>query len=145
MSKPRPRAEKFEQADGVKLLRLLGAKVYVLGTVRAKGDHPGTRQTPGLPDVMAFLPTSRLEGGPILPRFVCWEVKRAGGRLRPEQAEFRAHCQAAGVAHVVGGLTALMVWLVLQGYLRRESLPYERYQAVRLAEQDARAKAMEGR
>lgn len=135
--KVKPRLEKHEQADGVQLLRTLGAAVYVLGTVRAKGDHPGTRQTPGLPDVMAFLPASRLELGPTLPRFLCWEVKREGGRLRPEQAEFRAHCQASGVSHVVGGLGALMLWLVLQGYLRRESLSHERYSAV-VAAQDAR-------
>lgn len=136
--KAKPRLEEHEQADGVQLLRTLGAAVYVLGTVRAKGDHPGTRQTPGLPDVMAFLPASRLELGPTLPRFLCWEVKREGGRLRPEQAEFRAHCQASGVAHVVGDLTALMVWLVEHRYLRRESLSHERYSDV-LAAQGARA------
>lgn len=132
---PKPRLEKHEQADGVQLLRTLGAAVYVLGTVRAKGDHPGTRQTPGLPDVMAFLPPRGLMYG---AEFLCWEVKRAGGRLRPEQVEFQAHCRAAGVAHVVGDLTALMVWLVEHRYLRRESLSYERYSAV-VAAQGARA------
>lgn len=147
--KPKPRLERHEQRDGVQLLRTLGAAVYVLGTVRAKGDHPGTRQTPGLADVEAFLPAPPYVI-PVLgsvPRGVLlkWECKRTGGRLRPEQAAYRDECLRCGVAHVVGDLTALMAWLVSAGYLRRESLPHERHQAVVIAEQDARAKAMEGR
>ena len=138
MSKPRPRLERHEQADGVKLLRLLGAAVYVLGTVRPRGDHPGTCMTPGLCDVMAFLPA-----GLMARRLLCWEVKSATGRLRPEQAAFRGQCEAAGVDHVVGDLTALMAWLVAHGYLRADQVSADRARVI--AEQDARAKAMEGR
>ena len=134
VSKPRPRLERYEQADGVKLLRMLGAAVYVLGTVRPRGDHPGTRQTPGLPDVQCFLP---MRGGARV--FLCWEVKSAAGRLRPEQAIFRDHCKAAGVAHVTGDLTALMAWLVSAGYLTADQLPHGRQAAA------WRARETEGR
>ena len=134
MSKPRPRLERYEQADGVKLLRILGAAVYVLGTVRPRGDHPGTCMTSGLPDVQCFLP---MRGD--VRRFLCWEVKSAAGRLRQEQAEFRAYCIDAGVHHVVGDLTALMAWLVGAGYLTSDQLSHGR--------QDAawRARETEGR
>lgn len=41
--------EKPIQAAITHLLGMLGARVYVLGTRRKRGDHQGTRQTPGLP------------------------------------------------------------------------------------------------
>ncbi len=124
--KPKPRLEKHEQADGVQLLRTLGAAVYVLGTVRPRGDHPGTCMTPGLCDVMAFLPMGVGER-----QFLCWEVKSATGRLRPEQAAFREHCVSAGVDYVVGDLNALMKWLVSAGYLSADQLPADRSRVIR--------------
>jgi hypothetical protein len=30
-----------------------------MGTTRRRGDYPGTMQTPGIPDLMAFLPVKR--------------------------------------------------------------------------------------
>lgn len=48
--------EKSEQSQIVQLLRSLGAQVYVLGNHRRKGDFAGTMQTPGLPDLQAFMP-----------------------------------------------------------------------------------------
>lgn len=142
MSKPRPRLERYEQADGVKLLRMLGAAVYVLGTVRPRGDTPGTRQTPGLADVEAFLPAPKwtIPVAGTVPKGVLlkWEVKRAGGRLRPEQAEYREHCQRCWIAHVTGDLNALMAWLVSAGYLRADQLPHGRAQAWRARETEGR-------
>lgn len=122
------RLEKHEQADGVRLLRSLGATVYVLGTVRPRGDRPSTMQTPGLADVEAFLPRPRLGAGQFNPaRLVKWEVKRsAGGKVRPEQIEYRQHCIDAGVDHVIGDLNALMAWLVGKGYLAADQLPHDR-------------------
>ncbi len=119
MTKPKPRLEKYEQADGVKLLRLLGAEVYVSGTVRRAGDYHGSMQTPGIPDVQAFLPSTRRHP----PRLLCWEVKRARGKMSTAQVAYRAHCLAAGVPHVVGDIDALMAWLVEQGYLRADQRP----------------------
>lgn len=105
--------EKHVQAAGVRLLRSLGASVYVLGTRRPRGDFPGTRQTPGIGDVYACLARHAL----------WWECKAQGGRLRPEQAAFRDHCQRLGVPHVVGDLDALIGWLEAHGYCRRAGGP----------------------
>jgi len=54
------------------------------------------------------------------------EVKAAGGRLRPEQAEFRELAIAAHVAHVVGGLDDVVAWLIAHGYLRDSHVPHYR-------------------
>lgn len=122
MIRPRPPVvpEKVEQAHIVRLLRSLGGQVYVLGTHRRRGDHPGTMQTPGLPDLIAFLPR--------IPGVLCVEVKSARGRLRPEQAAFRASCLAIGppVYHVVGGLNAVLAQLVALGLLRADQVPAHR-------------------
>ena len=47
--------EKHVQADIVKLLESVGAAVYKIGTTRKKGDHQGTMQTAGIPDLLAFV------------------------------------------------------------------------------------------
>lgn len=118
---PKPRLERYEQADGVKLLRSLGAAVYVLGTKRRATDYQGTMQTPGVPDVHFFI------GREDVVDFAFWEVKRSKlGRLSPSQADYAAHCQRAGIAYICGDLTALMRWLVGQGYLRADQLPHDR-------------------
>ena len=110
-------SEKAEQAAGVALLEALGAAVYVSGTVRRKGDHPGTMQTPGIPDVECFLPPPRRSGGTAW-RLVKWEVKRAqGSRSSPAQRAYAARCADAAVAYVVGPASALEGWLRDWGYL----------------------------
>ena len=48
--------EKEIQADIVKLLETVGAAVYRIGTTRKRGDHQGTMQTAGIPDLVAFVP-----------------------------------------------------------------------------------------
>lgn len=72
----------------VALLTLAGCKVYRLSQVRA------SRQSPGIPDLYVFGPTTG----------AWFEVKRPGGRLRPEQREFRERCEARRIEHVVGGV-----------------------------------------
>jgi hypothetical protein len=135
-------SEKAEQAHGVQLLRGLGGKVYVIGHPSPNDGrrHRGTGQTPGLADVLAFLPprtrfvdtvagSVELEARTVL---VFWEAKASGGRLRPEQVEFRALCQDAAVEHVVGDLDALIAWLVSRHYVKAESFPhYRQHEAVR--------------
>jgi hypothetical protein len=121
------RRERDEQADGLKLLGAIGACVYVSGTVRPKGDTPGTRQTPGIPDVEVFLPAR--DGR---RRLLKWEVKRStGGRLSPAQREYQALCAAADVAHVVGPCDALLAWLEAHGYVRADQLTAERQARIR--------------
>lgn len=117
--------EKAEQQHGVGLLRTLGARVYVLGHSSPNDGrgHRGTGQTPGLSDVYALLP-GRVANPPR--RALWWEVKGAGGRLRPEQIEFRELNLMAGVAHVVGTYDDLIAWLIAHGYLKAEQVPHYR-------------------
>ena len=116
--------EKVEQAHGVQLLRTLGATVYILGHPSPNDGrrHRGTGQTPGLPDVYCFLPFHQRCARLAL----WWEVKAAGGRLRPEQATFRTLCQEAQVAHVVGPFDALIDWLLVHGHLVAGQVPHYR-------------------
>lgn len=117
----RRQPERIEQAGIVKLLRSLGATVYVLGMTRRRGDHPGTMQTPGLPDLLAFI--RRPDDGPVLLAIEC---KAVGGRLSEAQRGFRALCQQAAVAHVVGGIDAVIAWLLERGYLKADQVAHYR-------------------
>lgn len=117
------RLEKAEQADTLRLLETLGAAVYVLGTRRPKGrccptcgtfvaESQGTRQTPGLPDVLAFLP-----GVPSPVLFI--EQKRAdGGRLSEAQKDFRALAETSTAGYVSGAIDDVIAWLTRRGFLR---------------------------
>jgi len=46
------------------------------------------------------------------------EVKAAGGRLRPQQAEFASLCGGAGIPHLVGGLDVVLAYLQQHGYIK---------------------------
>jgi hypothetical protein len=118
--KPRIRvSEKTEQAHGVQLLRSLGAKVYVLGGHRRRGDYQGTMQTEGIADVFAFVPVR----GERRLVFLVWECKAEGGRLRPEQREFQQLCADADLAHLVGPFDALIAWLAARGLVKTNQFP----------------------
>ena len=98
----RQQPERQEQKAIVRLLQSLGATVYVLGTTRPAGGYMGTCQTPGIPDLYAFLPA----GGAL------WvEVKATGGRLSPAQLAFRELCASRGVHYVTGGVDSVAAWL----------------------------------
>lgn len=112
--------ERVVQRQIVHLLRSVGAQVWVLGTVRPRGDTPGTRQTPGICDVVAFVPRAGL---------LMVECKAKGGRLRPEQSHFRDCCLEHHVAHVVGGVDEVVAWLVAQGILRADAVAHYRVAA----------------
>lgn len=132
----RPRQlEKVEQQHIVDLLRSIGGEAYVLGTRRGRGrscpscgtfvqEHQGTRQSPGLSDVIGFTPIR--EGR---RRMLVVEVKAEGGRLRDEQRDFRDFCVAAAVPHVVGGLNAVIAWLMAEGFLKADQVPHYRLPA----------------
>lgn len=117
--------EKVEQEHGVQLLRALGAKVYVSGTRRRAGDYQGTMQTPGIPDVEAWLPGAR-HGFPRLRVLLKWEVKSAAGKMSPAQLEYRELCIQASVAHVCGDFDALIAWLIQQKWLREDQVAHYR-------------------
>jgi hypothetical protein len=134
----RQQPERAEQEGVKKLLRTLGARFFVAGTVRKKGDHPGTMQTPGLADIpLCFLPRrSRLSqsyhdtGGEY--QLVVIEVKspaaaktKSGG-LRPEQADLKNLCAEAGVPYIHGDLNAIIAWLIENRYLKASQVPHYR-------------------
>lgn len=110
--------EKEEQAAIVDLLETLGAKVYVLGTKRPKGDYPGACQTPGVPDLIVFLPKSRVLQAEAHHLYI--EVKTPKGRMSDEQFVFRDNCQRANVSHIYGGVDQVTAWLERFGYLKSE-------------------------
>lgn len=117
--------EKAEQAGTVKLLTMLGADVYVLGSRRRRGrscpscgtfvaEHQGTCQTPGVADLIVFLP------GP-LPRRVCFiEQKRHGGTFSAEQRRFRTLAEGSTALYASGTLDDILQWLKEGGYLPRQ-------------------------
>lgn len=111
-------SERVEQTNIVRLLRTLGAAVWVTGTTRPRGDYHGTCMSPGLPDCVCFLPPRGLHGA----RLVFIEVKAHGGKLRPDQVAFRAQCLAAGVDHLVGGLDNVIAWLIAERYLHPDAV-----------------------
>lgn len=133
--------EKAEQAHIVQLLRAIGGRAYVLGTVRRRGDHPGTMQSLGLPDVIGFLPMRRLvrtvQAGEVVAErlvatareLVMIECKAKRGRIRPEQEEFRTLCLEAHVTHLVGDYDHVIGWLVGQGYVKADQFPHYRQPA----------------
>ena len=76
-----------------KFLKLMGCAVYSTeqGFRRDKG---GTRQTPGIPDLLVF------GIGPELPFFFI-EVKGPKGKLRDSQIAFQAECERRDVPYLV--------------------------------------------
>lgn len=116
LARLKPQAEKAEQAAIVMLLERLGAKIWVLGTRRPKGDYPGTRQTPGLPDLLVCLPRCARLGWRMTRLEI--EVKTKQGRTSDAQLEYQALCRATGISHILGGLDDVLAWLRARGYVR---------------------------
>lgn len=116
--------EKVEQAQIITFLRTLGGEVYVLGTHRRRGDFQGTMQTPGLPDLEAFLPSIGDKPGAWL--FLKVECKARGGKLRPAQVEYQQLAQLSGLVHIVGGLDAVIAWALEAGYITAGQVPHYR-------------------
>ena len=106
--------ERQEQRAIVDLLRSVGGQVWVIGTTRKRGDHPGAMQTPGLADIFAVVPAK----GDLFDTAVWIEVKAAGGRMRPAQVEFQRCCKAACIGHLVGGVDVVLDWLKRGGWIK---------------------------
>jgi hypothetical protein len=129
----RNQPEKIIQQQIVTLLRSIGATVYVLGVHRRRGDYPGTMQTPGLPDLYAFLPfslgVSNRDGvveGSVTPNSVWIEVKAPGGRLSEAQWAFRIACVTKSIGHVIGGVDEVLAFLVAGGWLKADGVAHYR-------------------
>ena len=106
--------EKEIQADIVTLLETVGAAVYKIGTKRKKTDHQGTMQTPGIPDLVAFVKTP----GWCITEQIWIEVKRPGGKMSKPQIAFSLHAVKAGCEHVVGGVDEVLAWLKARGVVK---------------------------
>lgn len=118
--------ERHEQNSIRGLLTSLGGTVFVLGTTRRKGDFHGTMQTPGLPDLIAFLPGRDNPGAHGAMTLLVVECKSKTGRLRPEQAVFRDLCLRSDVHHIVGGVDDVLKWLIDRGYVKASDVPHYR-------------------
>ncbi len=135
----RPPLEKVEQAQIVRFLTGIGGRVCVSGTRRSRGkacrscgafvpEDQGTRQTPGIPDLEAYLPPppSRRPIGDTSRVLLKVECKRTGETMRPEQAAYAELARAAGVHHVAGDLNAVLAWATAQGYIHESNVPHYR-------------------
>ena len=108
--------EKQIQADIVKLLETVGAAVYRIGTKRKRGDHQGTMQTPGIPDLVAFV---RCQDDQSQYWSQVWiEVKRPRGRMSADQSYFKENAERALAAHIVGGVSEVLDWLKERGVVK---------------------------
>jgi hypothetical protein len=124
--------EKAEQAQILTLVAALGGVAYVLGTRRAqycgtcggRNQDQGTRQTPGIADLLVILPpaptTYAQPGTPWVPIWI--EVKGRGGTLSVDQVAFRDYCLKGRHPHIVGGLDAVVEYLEQHGWLVARSL-----------------------
>lgn len=145
-SRRRPQQrEKVEQAHVVRFLLSLGGRVYVSGTRRRRGtacptcgtfvpEDQATRQTPGIPDVEAFLPLPPCAAGADLSYsrvLLKVEVKASDGRLSSDQEAYRDQVLHAppGVYYVSGGLTQVLAWATRQGYVKADNIPHYRRDA----------------
>jgi len=119
--------EKTEQAQILTLVGALGGVAYVLGTRRAqycglcggRNQDQGTRQTPGIADVLVILPPPPTTyPQPDTPWVAVWiEVKGRGGTLSTDQVAFRDYCLAVRTPHVVGGVDAVIDYLAERGWI----------------------------
>ena len=128
VGEPRRRLEKDEQALTVQTLEAIGAAVYVLGTRRPRGrncpkcgtfvaEHQGTCQTPGIADLVVFLPAPRGAAGGVRP-ILFVEQKAVDGRFSPRQKEFRKLAEASPASYVAGTVDDVVRFLEARGYVR---------------------------
>lgn len=120
--------EKVVQQQIVTFIKTIGGKVKVVGTRRPREDrHHSTFQTPGIPDLIVFVPLpAEPYSGRVRNLHGYIEVKAEGGRLRPEQREFQQDCAEAGVEHVVGDLDAVVAWLMRHGVIKPDQVAHYR-------------------
>ena len=79
------------------MLEAMGCACYVFSESRA------TRITPGIPDVLFFLPNGR--------GMAWWEAKTIDGVVSEAQFGFEEHCLRCGQPYVRGGLPELTAFL----------------------------------
>jgi hypothetical protein len=131
---PLQHPERVEQTNICNLARSIGGKVCVLGTTRRKGDHQGTMQSPGLPDLFIFMPSPTLPNSHgLIDRAtgIWFEVKAPGGKRSAEQIEFGNACMMTETPYGYGTLTDFVHYLVAGGWLKRENVNHEHFDGSR--------------
>ena len=126
--------EAIEQRHIVELTQKLGGREWVLGTRRGQvkckhcgertPEHQGTKQTPGVSDLLLFVPVPNGVRKQLVLLFC--ECKANGNTLTKEQREFREFCLAASQEHIVGGLNEFYAWLLHHGVVREHQVPHYR-------------------
>lgn len=126
--------EKVEQQHVVDLVGKIGGRVFVLGTRRGHvrclhcgkdtPEHQGTKQTPGVSDLLLFVPVPTGVRKQLV--LVFFECKANGNTLSKAQREFRDLCVAASQEHITGGLNDLYAWLLQHQVVREHQVPYYR-------------------
>lgn len=102
-----PRTEAQVSRDVVKLLRTFGFAVWSTEQGWRK-ERGGTRQTPGIPDLIVI----------GHDRLLFVEMKGPKGRLRDSQKVFRDECRANGVPWAMWrSVGECRDWLVAEGIL----------------------------
>jgi hypothetical protein len=91
------REEKEIQREVFRRLRSFGCEVYWLSQARV------TRQTAGVPDLIAFHPR--------LGVMTYFECKTPRGKPSPAQVYFAELCEKTGTSYVIGGVAACEEWL----------------------------------
>ena len=79
------------------------------------GRSNGTRNAPGLPDLIVFPPERRVQNGMVGMFF--HETKRPGGKQSPAQIEWQQLCDSRLIEYVVGGTEAAIRFLKSIGLL----------------------------
>ena len=131
---PRQHPERVEQTNICNLVRSIGGKVCVLGTSRRKGDHQGTMQSPGLPDLWIFMPSPKLPNSHGLidhASGLWWECKSPTGTRSQEQVNFAENCLNTRTPYGYGTLTDFVHYLVAGGWLKRENVNHEHFDGTR--------------
>lgn len=119
----RSQPERAEQEKAKALLRSIGAKLWVAGVTRRKGDHPSTMMTPGLPD----LPFVFLRRGGAYVLLVVEMKSPTAARSKDcgrssEQVVFAHLCELANINYFCGDCDGLIGWLISHGFLRADQV-----------------------
>jgi len=136
-------SEAVEQRHVIDTCVSIGGRVWVLGTKRGTVkcqhcgrptlEHQGTKQTPGVSDLICFVPDRRglsLPGGtPKLFEHAYVEMKALDGTQSDPQKDFETMCLASGVRYTLcRGLNGFLALCIELGAIKPDNVPHYRVQ-----------------